>query len=168
MSTELIPNERIESKILLIRGFKVMVDRDLAQLYQVPTKRLNEQVKRNIKRFPSDFMFQLDKKETEELVAICGRFASLKHSTSLPYAFTEHGVAMLSSVLNSERAIQVNIAIIKTFIKLRGILNSHKKLAEQIKALEKKYDAQFRVVFDAIRQLMHEEEKPKPPMGFHP
>ena len=103
-----------------------------------------------------------------ELVTNCDRFASLKHSTSLPCAFTEHGVAMLSSVLNSERAIQVNIAIIKTFIRLREIINSHKKIADKIKSLEKKYDAQFQVVFEAIRRLMVEDEKPKGRIGFHP
>jgi len=145
-----------------------MVDRDLAELYEVTTKALNQAVKRNKNRFPREFMFRLTFKEKKELVTNCDRFASLKYSTSLPCVFTEHGVAMLSSVLNSERAIQVNIAIVKTFIRLREILNSHKKLAEKIEALENKYDTQFKVVFEAIRQLMREEEKPKAPMGFHP
>ena len=157
MPTPIVP-EIIENKIFLIRGQKVMIDRDLAQLYEVTTKALNQAVKRNRSRFPGEFMFRLTMKEKNELVTNCDRFANLKHSTSLPYAFTEHGVAMLSSVLNSDRAIQANIAIIKIFIRLREILGSHKALAEKIKLLEKKYDSQFRVVFEAIRQLMKEEE----------
>ena len=165
--SHLITQEVIEGRIFLIRGQKVMIDRDLARLYGVTTKVLNQAVKRNKNRFPNEFMLRLTLKEKNELVTNCDRFASLKHSAFLPCAFTEHGVAMLSSVLNSERAIQVNIAIIKTFIKLREIFNSHKKLGEKIKALEEKYDAQFRVVFEAIRRLMKEEEKPKTPIGFH-
>ena len=144
-----------------------MIDRDLAKLYEVGTKALNQAVKRNKNRFPSEFMFQLTIKERNELVTNCDRFKILKHSTSLPYAFNEHGIAMLSSVLNSKRAIQVNITIIKTFIRLRKILDSHKKFEQKIKNLEKKYDSQFQVVFEAIRQLMKEEEKPKPGIGFH-
>ena len=167
MPTSIVP-EIIESRIFLIRNQKVMVDRDLAELYEVTTKALNQAVKRNGNRFPSEFMFRLTMRERKELVTNCDRFASLKHSTSLPYVFTEHGVAMLSSVLNSERAIQVNIAVIKTFIKLREIMSSYKKLAGKIKDLENKYDTQFRVVFEAIRRLMQEEEKPKGKIGFHP
>ena len=125
MTKSLIPQEAIENKILILRSKKVMLDRDLAILYGVETKRLNEQVKRNIKRFPDHFMFQLTKEEKDELVANCDRFKILKHSTSLPYAFTEHGVAMLSSVLNSERAIQVSIQIINVFIKMRGSREGH-------------------------------------------
>ena len=145
-----------------------MVDRDLAQLYQVPTKRLNEQVKRNLKRFPSDFMFQMTQKEFGNWKS---HFAtSNKDKMSLrkrPLVFTQDGVAMLSSVLNSDRAIEVNIQIMRTFTKLREILASHKDLARKIEELEKKYDSQFRAVFEAIRQLMMEEEKPKTPIGFH-
>lgn len=115
---QLVTIERIEAKIILIRGQKVMLDRDLAELYGVPTKRLNEQVKRNIKRFPEDFMFQLTKEEKIELVANCDHLRPLKYSTQLPYVFTEQGVAMLSSVLNSERAILVNIQIMRTFTPL--------------------------------------------------
>ena len=152
----MISVEVITSKILIVRGKKVMLDRDLAQLYAVPTKRLNEQVKRNIKRFPEDFMFQLTKKEKERLVAICDRFAILKHSTSLPYVFTEQGVAMLSSVLNSERAIQANILIMRAFVKLRELLLTHKDLALKLEALEKKYaehDEKIQAIFSAIKQL---------------
>ena len=166
--SQLISTDLIQEKIFVIRGHKVMVDRDLARLYQVPTKVLNQAVKRNRSRFPDEFMFRLTLAEKNELVTICDRFATLKHSTSLPHVFTEHGVAMLSSVLNSERAIQVNIAIIKTFIRLREILSSHKMFTEKLNALEKKYDAQFKVVFEAIRQMTREEETHKEPIGFRP
>ena len=165
----LIPAERIEKAILLIRGHKVMLDRDLADLYLVPTKRLNEQVKRNITRFPEDFMFQLTKKEFENWrsqIATSNPAAKMGVRRR-PYAFTEQGVAMLSSVLNSERAIEVNIAIMRAFVKLREILATHKGLARKLDELEKKYDAQFRIVFEAIRQLMEPPpEKPKGRFGF--
>ena len=168
MSAKLIPTERIESKILLMRGLKVMVDRDLAQLYQVPTKRLNEQVKRNIKRFPVDFMFQMTQKDFNNWKS---QFATSNFDKmglrKRPFVFTQDGVAMLSSVLNSDRAIEVNIQIMRTFTKLREILATHKDLAKKIEELEKKYDSQFRVVFQAIRRLVTEEQKPKMPMGFH-
>ncbi len=148
---ELIPVEIIEKKIYLIRGHKVMLDSDLAELYGVETKRLNEQVRRNLKRFPDDFMFQLTEEEAESLRS---HFATLKsgrgkHRKYLPYAFTEQGVAMLSSVLNSDRAIEVNVQIMRTFVKLREMLSTHKDLARKLADMEKKYDAQFNVVFDA-------------------
>ncbi|MGA1823412.1 MAG: ORF6N domain-containing protein [bacterium] len=138
MTKRLIPQEAIENKILILRSKKIMLDRDLATLYGVETKRINEQVKRNIKRFPDHFMFQLTKEEKDELVANCDRFKILKHSTSLPYAFTEHGVAMLSSVLNSERAIQVSIQIINVFIKMREMLLNYQELKQKIEDMEKK------------------------------
>jgi hypothetical protein len=134
---ELVPAEIIENRILILRGQKVMLDRDLAQLYEVETKRLNEAVKRNIERFPENFMFKLNNGELEELVANCDRFKNLKHSTSLPYAFTEYGVAMLSSVLNSKRAIKLNIQIIQSFIKLKEFALSHKDLSQRIEDLER-------------------------------
>lgn len=172
MPTVLIPRERIENKILLIRGKKVMLDRDLAQLYQVSTKRLNEQVKRNRKRFPPDFMFQLSWKEAQ---ASRSQFATLKTGQNfkyLPFVFTEQGIAMLSSVLNSERAIQVNITIMRAFMKLREMLTNHKELAGQLKELENKvgvHDEQIASIFEAIRRLIAPpREKPKPPIGFHP
>jgi len=154
---EVILQETIEGKILLIRGHKVMLDRDLARLYGVTTKRLNEQVKRNIGRFPSDFMFQLVPIEKEEVVANCDHLKSLKFSYTLPYAFTEQGVAMLSSVLNSERAVQVNIAIMRVFVKLRRILSTHRELAHKLNELERKiekHDSEIQSIFEAIRQLM--------------
>jgi hypothetical protein len=165
----LIPIERIERAILLIRGQKVMLDTDLAALYGVTTGRLNEQVRRNRERFPEDFMFQLTE---EEAKALRSQFAILKtgrgkHRKFLPYVFTEQGVAMLSSVLRSERAIKVNVEIMRTFVRLRQILASHADLARKLEALEKKYDAQFKIVFDAIRELMEPaEQKPKRKIGF--
>jgi len=158
----LIPQERVENKILLIRKQKVMLDRDLAELYEVATKVFNQAVKRNIKRFPKDFMFQLTKTEAGLLRS---QFVTLKkgrgqHTKYLPRAFTEQGVAMLSSVLNSERAILVNIQIMRAFTKLREMLLTHKDLKIKIEAMEKKYDRQFKIVFDAIRQLL--EPPPKP------
>ncbi len=138
-----------------------MLDKDLAELYEVGTKVLNQAVKRNIKRFPEDFMFNLSKSERNELVTNCDRFKTLKHSTVTPYAFTEQGVAMLSSVLKSERAVLVNIAIMRAFVKLREILSTHKELTRKLTEMEKKYDKQFRVVFEAIYQLMDTSDKKK-------
>lgn len=166
--TSFIPQERIENRIFLIRGKKVMLDRDLAELYEVETKRLNEQVRRNIKRFPEDFMFQLNKKEFENLKSQ-NATSSWGGLRKLPLVFTEPGVAMLSSVLNSERAIHVNIQIIRTFIKLREILLTHKDLKKKIEDLEKKYekhDSQFKIVFEAIKHLLEEKIKPKNKVGF--
>jgi len=165
---EMMPIEQVESKIYLIRGQKVMLDKDLADLYGVATKVVNQAVRRNEKRFPPAFVFQLNHKEKDELVTNCDRFSRLKHSTSLPYAFTEHGVAMLSSVLNSERAIQVNIIIIRTFIHLRHLMSSHKELARQVEALEKKYarhEGEISVVFKLLKKLM--EPVKTEAIGFH-
>lgn len=152
--THLIPVETIEKKIFVIRGHKVMLDRDIAQLYEVATKVLNQAVRRNIERFPEDFMFSLTKLERNELVTNCDRFKTLKHSTSMPFAFTEQGVAMLSSVLNSKRAIMVNIQIMRTFARLKEMIISHKDLQRKIDDMEKKYDHQFKIIFDALRNLL--------------
>lgn len=176
---KVIPIEEIENRIFQIRGKRVMLDKDLAILYAVPTKRLNEQVKRNTKRFPEDFMFRLTKEEVSMLQAVISglrsQFATLKqgkHIKYLPYAFTEQGVAMLSSVLNSERAIQVNIVIMRAFVKLRGILSAHKELAHKLDELERKiekHDGEIRTIFEAIRHLMvPQPEPPKRRIGFHP
>lgn len=162
----LIPVEMIERKILLIRGEKVLLDTDLAELYGVEVKQLKRQVRRNIDRFPADFMFQLLKEEYESLRRHFGTFKRGEHSKYLPYAFTEQGVAMLSSVLRSKRAVQVNIAIMRAFVKLREMLATHKDLARKLEEMEKKYDAQFKVVFDAIRQLMAPPETKKRKIGF--
>jgi len=169
---ELIPQEMVEKRIFLIRSQKVMIDRDLAELYGVETKYLNRQVKNNIGRFPKEFMFRLTVKEKNELVTFCHRFETMKHSVSLPRAFTEHGVAMLASVLNNERAIKISIVIMKTFIKLREILSAHKELAHKLNELEKKvegHDVEIQNIFQAIRQLMAPPpEPPKRRIGFHP
>ncbi len=161
----IIPQEVIEKKILLIRGHKVMLDKDLAQLYGVTTGNLNKAVNRNLDRFPSDFMSQLSREEFKNLIFHFGT-SSWGGTRKLPRVFTEQGVAMLSSVLHSKRAIQVNIQIMRTFIKLREILVSHKELARKLDELEKKYDAQFKVVFDVIRKLMIPPEKPRRRIGF--
>ena len=167
MKTVLIPTEIIENKIFLIRGHKVMLSMHLAELYDVPPKVLIQAVKRNKERFPGDFLFQLSNKEYEILKSqiVTSSWGGVRRAK--PYAFTEQGVAMLSSVLHSPRAIAVNIAIMRAFVKLREMLASHKDLARKLEQLEKKYDAQFRAVFDAIRRLMKEDEKPKVPIGFH-
>jgi hypothetical protein len=163
----LVPVERIERAILFIRGEKVMLDSDLAGIYGVSTKRLNEQVKRNANRFPADFMFQLTEAEKGEVVANCDHLAKLKFSPHLPYAFTEHGALMLANVLNSERAAQTSVMVVRAFVRLRQLLSSNAELARKLESLEKKYDAQFKVVFDAIRQLMSPLAKPKREIGFH-
>ena len=163
----LIPKEVIETRILLVRGQKVMLDSDLAMLYGVSTKRLNEQVRRNMRRFPADFMFQLTGEEYGRLRSQIATSNEQKGGRRyVPLVFTEYGVAMLSSVLHSERAIQVNIDIMRAFARLRGLLATHKDLARKLGELEQKYDAQFKVVFDAIRQLMAPPAKPKKQIGF--
>jgi hypothetical protein len=149
-----VPAERIEQSILLIRGQKVMLDKDLALLYGVTTGNLNKAVNRNLDRFPDDFMFQLTPDEYNSLRFQFGILKKGQHSKYLPYAFTEQGVAMLSSVLRSKRAVQVNIEIMRAFVRLREMLASNVALARKLAALEKKYDKQFKVVFDAIRALM--------------
>lgn len=161
--------EIIEQKIYLIRGHKVMLDRDLAQLYGVPTFRLNEAVKRNKRRFPEDFIFQLDAEETMGLTSQIAMSKGRGGRRTFPYSFTEQGVAMPSSVLNSERAIQVNIAIMRAFVKIRQLLATHTELAQRLDDLERKYDEQFHVVFEAIRKLINTPEQNVPPkrrIGF--
>jgi hypothetical protein len=165
---QIIPPQRIEKSIFLIRGQKVMLDNDLAELYQVPTKVLNQAVRRNEDRFPADFMFQLTH---EEFTVLRSQIVTLesgrgRHRKYLPHAFTEQGVAMLSSVLRSKRAIRVNIEIMRAFVRLREILATHKDLSAKLETLERKYDAQFKVVFDAIRQLMTPPEPKKRKIGF--
>ena len=190
----IIPAERIEQRIILLRGQKVMLDFDLAGLYEVETRALNQAVQRNLERFPEDFMFQLSKEEAttvsrSQIVILDGEnvdqakkiAGSLRSQTVIlkrgqhlkfrPYAFTEQGVAMLSSVLRSPRAVQVNVAIMRAFVQLRQMLASHTDLARKFKALEKKYDGQFKLVFDAIHQLMERSDPLQPEhgrqIGFH-
>ena len=167
----LVPMEIIEQKIFLIRNHKVMIDRDLAELYGVETKYLNRQVKRNAERFPDKFMFQLNKEEKNELVTNCHRFESLKHSTSLPHAFTEYGVAMLASILKSDRAVKISIHIVETFIRLREFISTHKELASKLQELEKKigrHDKEITAIVEVIKGLIAEPEKKKESIGFHP
>jgi phage regulator Rha-like protein len=167
-SHSIIPLERIERSILLIRGERVMLDSDLAEIYGVETKRLNEQVQRNLNRFPTDFMFQLTLAEYANLRS---QFATSSSQYGgrryLPYAFTEHGALMLANVLNSERAAQTSVMVVRAFVKLRQMLATNAELARKLAAMEKKYDAQFKVVFDAIRQLMSPPARPKREIGFH-
>jgi len=161
--------EIIASKILVIRGKKVMLDQDLAKLYGVPTKVLNQAVKRNIGRFPEDFMFRLTEIEKEEVVTICDHLKALRFSYQLPHAFTEQGVAMLSSVLNSERAIKVNIQIMRAFVRSRYILSGYKELEIKLKELENKiqeHDVDIRDIFEVIRQLMCLPDERKRITGF--
>ena len=153
----LFPIAHVENKILFLRSQRVMLDADLAELYGVSTKRLNEQVKRNFDRFPSEFMFQLSSKESGLLMRSQIATGSKRNVRYRPYVFSEHGAIMLASVLNSSIAIQASIAVVKAFIRIRELLATHKDLARKLVELENKYDAQFKVVFDAIRDLM---EKP--------
>jgi hypothetical protein len=165
--TNILPSERIERSILLIRGHKVMLDADLAELYGVETRVLLQAVSRNQTRFPKDFMFQLSKEEYEFLrsqIVISKKGRGGRRY--LPYAFTEQGVAMLSSILRSERAVQVNIEIMRAFVRLREMIATHKDLVRKLEALEEKYDAQFKVVFDAIRELMAPPTPKKRKIGF--
>ncbi|MBI3312417.1 MAG: ORF6N domain-containing protein [Candidatus Omnitrophica bacterium] len=172
-----VPVEHVERRILLVRGHKVMLDSDLAELYGVLTKRLNEQVRRNMERFPEGFMFQLTTEEYRDLryqfgtSSLRSQFATSSSGYGgrryLPMVFTEQGVAMLSSVLHSKRAIQVNIAIMKTFVRIREMLATHRDLAEKLEALERKYDGQFKMVFDAIRELVASPPSPRRRIGFY-
>jgi phage regulator Rha-like protein len=163
--TEIIPIEAIASRIYMIRGAKVMLDRDLAELYGVETGQLKRAVRRNIDRFPPDFMFELSKKELEDWRCQFGT-SSWGGTRYQPMAFTEQGVAMLSSVLHGKRAIQVNIQIMRAFTQLRQLLATHEDLKAKIEDMESKYDEQFQVVFEAIRQLLTDDEKPKRKIGF--
>jgi hypothetical protein len=161
-----VPTELIEKRIFLIRGQKVMLSIHLAGLYQVEPRVLVQALKRNINRFPDDFMFQLTNQELIDLKSqiVISSWGGLRRAT--PYAFTEQGVAMLSTVLKSERAVQVNIEIMRAFVRLRQMLASHADLARKLAALEKKYDAQFKIVFDAIREMMNPPVPKKRPIGF--
>jgi hypothetical protein len=163
----LVPAERIEHAILVLRGQKVMLDSELAALYEVPVKALNQAVKRNLDRFPEDFMFRLNQEEATSLrsQSVTSKAGRGGRRTE-PYAFTEQGVAMLSSVLHSQRAVHVNIEIMRAFVRLRQMLQQNTELARKLAALERKYDGQFKMVFEAIRDLMAPAPKEKPRIGF--
>lgn len=164
----IIPVERVEQSIYLLRGHKVMLDRDLAGLYGVETRVLNQAVKRNAERFPDDFMFELTREEVMRIsqIVISSETPDIKYSKRV-FAFTEQGVAMLAGVLKSPRAVDVNIAIMRTFVKLRRMLESSEELSRKLAELESRYDEQFRVVFEAIHELMIPPEPKKNPIGFH-
>ena len=167
----IIPIGQIEQRILLIRGQRVMLDADLAMLYGVPTRVLNQAVRRNLKRFPQDFMFNLTQPEKDQVITICDHLKNLKYAKALPNAFTEHGAIMVASVLNTERAVQISVFVVRAFVKLREMLSTHKELAHKLAALERKlqnHDESIRSLVVAIRQLMRppEPETPKKRIGF--
>lgn len=164
-----VPDEIIINKIIVLRDKKVMLDRDLAALYGVTTKRLNEQVKRNIKRFPDDFMFQITKKEKENIILHFGHLAPLKFSSVLPYVFTEHGAVMLASILNSDKAIKVNIQIVRVFTQIRQMLTDNTELRLEIEKIKKKVDnhnQNIELVFKYLDQLLEKKEKPRKKIGY--
>ncbi len=164
----LMPTEKIDRAILFLRGQKIMLDSDLAEIYGVKTSRLNEQVKRNKDRFPNDFMFQLSDSEKQEVIANCDHLEKLKFSRTNPYAFTEHGTIMLANVLKTSTAVETSVLIVRAFVKLRELLSTHKELERKILELESNYDQQFKLIFKAIRELMQQEQldKNRPMIGF--
>lgn len=164
-NTLIIPSERICRSILLIRGHKVILDKDLSELYEVETKDLTRAVRRNLERFPEDFMFRLNEKEFENLRRHFGT-SSWGGRRYPPYVFTEQGVAMLSSVLRSKRAVQVNIAIMRTFVKLREILATNTALRRKIESMERKYEEQFKLIFNVLSEMVMTDSKPKSQIGF--
>ena len=169
-ANELVPVERIQRSIYLIRGRRAILDADLALMFDVPTKVLNQAVKRNIERFPEDFMFQLTKAEKEEVVTNCDRLKQLKYSTSLPHAFTEHGAIMAANVLNSQKAIAASVYIVRAFVQLRELLSTHKELAHKLAELENrldKHDKAIVAIVTAIKELMQPPVKPKGRIGFN-
>jgi len=169
-ANELVPVERIQRSIYLIRGRRAILDADLALMFDVPTKVLNQAVKRNIERFPEDFTFQLTKDEKEEVVTNCDRLKQLKYSTSLPHAFTEHGAIMAANVLNSQKAIAASVYIVRAFVQLRELLSTHKELAHKLAELENrldKHDKAIVAIVTAIKELMQPPVKPKGRIGFN-
>jgi hypothetical protein len=165
----IIPIGQIEQRILLIRGQRVMLNADLAMLYGVPTRVLNQAVRRNLKRFPQDFMFKLAQPEKNEVITICDHLKNLKYAKALPNAFTEHGAIIVASVLNTQRAIQVSVFVVRAFVKLREMLSTHKELAHKLAALERKlqnHDDSIRSLVAAIRELMKPPETKRRPIGF--
>jgi hypothetical protein len=165
----IIPIGRIEQRILFIRGQKVILDADLAMLYGVPTRVLNQAVRRNLKRFPQDFMFKLTQPEKDQVITICDHLKNLKYAKALPNAFTEHGAIMAASVLSTERAVQISVFVVRAFVKLRETLSTHKELAQKLAELERKvqnHDQAIQSLVIAIRQLMKPPETKKRPIGF--
>ena len=163
---EIMTYHEIVSNVFYIRNKKVMLDFHLAVMYDVETRILKQQIKRNRERFPEDFMFQLTESEWRELITICDKLGAYKYSPTIPLAFTEQGVAMLSGILRSQLAIKVNIAIMRAFVKMREFMDDNKELKEKIEHLEAKYDNQFSLVFEAINLLIKKEDEPRNPVGF--
>ncbi len=162
-----MPARPLETRIILVRGERVMIDADLAAVYGVPTKALNQAVKRNPRRFPADFAFRLSAAEKSEVVTNCDHLARLRFASARPYAFTEHGAIMAANVLNSRRAVELSVEVVRAFARLREMVASHKDLAKRLDELESRYDRQFKAVFDAIRELMRPPEpKMKRKIGF--
>jgi hypothetical protein len=164
-----VPSGHVEKRIFVIRGHRVMIDADLAEIYDVTTKRLNEQVKRNAVRFPEDFMFRLTAGEKAELVAKCDHLTRLKFAKALPFAFTEHGAIMAASVLNSPRAIEASVTVVRAFVTLRRAVASHSALSRRLDELERKHgihDEKLMIVFKAIRELMEPPKKARRRIGF--
>ncbi|MCR4298286.1 MAG: ORF6N domain-containing protein [Gallionella sp.] len=167
--TEIIAIESVAQRISVLRGHKVMIDADLAELYDVPTKALNQAVQRNLERFPADFMFQLTRDEKTEVVTNCDHLARLKYSRTLPYAFTEHGALMLGNALKSDRAVEVSLLVVRTFVQLREMLSGNKELEMKLLELERKvsgHDQALAGLIDAIRQLMKQPVSASRPIGF--
>ena len=166
-----LPVEEVASRILVIRGEKVMIDADLAELYGVATKALNQAVKRNSERFPDEFMFQLSQTEKDEVVTNCDHLAKLRFSKTLPYAFTEHGALMVATVLNTRRAVEISLYVVRAFVKLREMLASNKELAAKLNELEHKLESHDQAIaglINAIRELMKPPETKQRPIGFVP
>ena len=164
-----VPDEVVMNKIIIIRGQKIMIDRDLAELYGVSTKQLNQQVKRNARRFPEDFMFQLTEEEKKEVVTNCDHLKKLKFSPVLPFAFTEHGAVMLASVLNSERAIEMNIQIVRVFTRMREMIMTHKDILLQLEKIEKRlagHDDDITLLFQYLKQLLNPPQTARRKIGF--
>ena len=162
-----MPARPLETRIILVRGERVMIDADLAAVYGVPTKALNQAVKRNPRRFPADFAFRLSAAEKSEVVTNCDHLARLRFASARPYAFTEHGAIMAANVLSSRRAVELSVEVVRAFARLRELVASHKDLAKRLDELESRYDRQFKAVFDAIRELMRPPEpKMKRKIGF--
>lgn len=169
LERSLVPVEAIASAILVLRGQRVILDADLARLYGVTTGQLNQAVRRNVNRFPRDFVFNLTMDEKTELITNCDRFSNLKHSTVLPYAFTEHGALMAASVLNTPRAVEVSVYVVRAFIKLREILYSHADLTHKLDELERRvdeHDEEIGMLIEAIRELLAPPDSPSGKMGF--
>jgi hypothetical protein len=162
----IISAKEIISQIFFVRGRKVMLDFHIAMLYEVETRTLKQHLKRNMARFPDDFMFRLTEQEWKELITNCDNLGAAKFSPATPYAFTEQGVAMLSGILRSEKAISVNIAVMRAFVKLRELAEDNRDIKKKLDDLEIKYDKQFKIVFDALRELIIQKNEPRPEIGF--